>query len=105
MAHYAQPKDAAISQRVIKEVADVRGVDPLDLPPLYEAIDPDALEQLFPDEIGDSGPGGRVVFTVAKCEVVVHSTGEVEVTTLDGNYPGSAAFGRSNERDGAESAE
>lgn len=105
MARYAQPENAAISQRVINEVAEERGVDPIDLPPLYDVIDPDALDKLFPRGIGDAATTGRVVFTLAQCEVVVHSTGEIEVTTLDGNIQESAAFGYSNERDGAESAE
>lgn len=105
MAHDAQPEDVSISQRVIGAVADERGVDPLELPPLYDAIDPDGLEKLFPYELDGSGTAGRVAFTLAGCEVVVHSTGEVVVTPIDGGVPGSPAMSRADERDGAETLE
>lgn len=74
-----QSNDDAVSEQVITAVADARDVDPLDLPPLYNVIDPDALNQLFDQGIGGGGPG-RVIFTMAGCEVVVHSDTEVEVT-------------------------
>lgn len=35
------------STRVVEHVAEHTGVDPLELDPLYNAIDPDALDQLF----------------------------------------------------------
>lgn len=34
------------SQAVIQAVADAEGVDPVDLPPVFESIDPDALDQV-----------------------------------------------------------
>lgn len=35
-----------VSERIISETASIEGVDPTDLPPLYNSVDPDALEQM-----------------------------------------------------------
>lgn len=35
-----------VIELVVRSVADVTGTDPLDLPPLYEAVDADAVERL-----------------------------------------------------------
>ena len=79
------------SQRVVSAVADAREKSSLELPPLYEVIDPDALDSLF-DSSGSSGKGGpgRVVFMFDDCEVVVHSDGEVDATAMDVQTPASS---------------
>lgn len=71
----------AVSSNVVAAVATAKDVDPIDLPPLYGAIDPDALERLF----RSMGPGiesavARVSFTFAACEVVVYGPDHVTVT-------------------------
>lgn len=71
----------SISTRVVLAVADKTGGDPTDLPPLYEAINPDSLDALFePSREGD-GPDRRsceVRFSYAGREVRVRN-GEVTV--------------------------
>lgn len=59
-------------------MADAKGVEPTDLPPLYHAIDPDALDRLF----APGGPRmrGEVSFEMAGCEVVVDGDGQVTAT-------------------------
>lgn len=72
----------SLSTAVIDEIAAHEGVDPMDLkPPLYDVIDPDALDMLFPDpgEPSDT-PTGRVVFTYCGYEVEVTSTGGVRIS-------------------------
>lgn len=73
--------DETVGEQVVTAVADALDTDPLELPPLYEVIDPDALDHLF--ETGfparRRGPG-LVIFTLADCEVVVHSDGDIDVT-------------------------
>ncbi|MFC4542485.1 HalOD1 output domain-containing protein [Halosolutus amylolyticus] len=39
--------EPALSLRIVGAVADVMGIDPVDCPPLFEAINPDALDTLF----------------------------------------------------------
>lgn len=59
---------------VIEAVAEVTDSDPLDLPPLYEAVDPDALNSLF----NGSETSNQVRFQYAGFEVVVRN-GKVEL--------------------------
>ncbi|MFB9807991.1 HalOD1 output domain-containing protein [Haladaptatus pallidirubidus] len=52
--------------------------------PLYEVVDPDALDSLFaPTYTGGTRTDGRVQFAYAGYEVVIHSTGDVNVSPLD----------------------
>lgn len=68
-----------ISRGVVKEVAATLGTSPVELtPPLYEVIDPDALERLFQSRDGRPRfSSGEVEFTYAGCRVTVYSSGEV----------------------------
>jgi len=68
---------ASLTERIVEASADVAGSDSLDLPPLYDAVDPDALEALY-DRDGTDGP--EVKFTYAGCGVTVHGDGSVSVT-------------------------
>lgn len=69
------------SMAIVAAVADARGVDPLQLEPLANAIDPEALDRLFADTYGgQSRTTGRLTFEVAGCEVIVTDAGEVSAT-------------------------
>lgn len=63
-----------VGDRVVQAVATVSGVDPLALPPLYDAVDPDALDALV-EGMGE----GKVVFTYAECEITVTASGTIDV--------------------------
>lgn len=68
-------------EAIVSEVAASTGTAPLELPPIYEAIDIDALEQLFSSRESDrSRPTGRVEFMYNDCLVEVESTGNVHVS-------------------------
>lgn len=72
------------SEAVIEAVADAKGVDPLDLDPMYDAIDPDALDRIFRDSpVGRTG-SVEVRFEMAGCTVVVREAGEVVVAPTVG---------------------
>lgn len=64
----------SVCTTVIETVAEAAGVSELELEPLYDAIDPDALEALF-----RPGAVGRVEFTYHGHAVTVHSDGRVDV--------------------------
>lgn len=70
----------SVTEAVILTVARAADIGPLDIQPLYESIDPDALTDL----VQSSGLAGlrdaTVCFTMAECEVVVYGTGRVEAT-------------------------
>ncbi|NKE37387.1 hypothetical protein GWG54_16520 [Natronococcus sp. JC468] len=40
---------ADIHERIVVGVASLEDADPLSLPPLFDAVDPDALEAIFAD--------------------------------------------------------
>lgn len=66
--------DATASEAVVATVANRDGSDPVDLPPLYDAVDPDALDAIFRD-----GRPGRVTFEYAGYEVTVCGRDQVTV--------------------------
>ncbi len=74
----------SISASVVDALADANDVDPLELDPLYEAIDPDALDSLFSHLVGGDTPRhGTVRFTTNGYEVEVTSSGRVHLTPVD----------------------
>ena len=74
----------AVTETVITAVADAKGVDPLELEPLYSAVDPDALNSLFSADAGSLESNLEVRFTMSGCQVVVRGDGEVVVTPAAG---------------------
>lgn len=70
------------SERVIEAVAETTAQDPLELPPMFDTVDADAL-----DKVVRSMDHGTVSFEYADYSVTVHSDGTV---TLDGT-PEAAA--------------
>jgi len=80
---FAEPQTEPISQLVIEAVADAEGLDPLDLRvPLYDVVDPDALDSLFGS--GDDGAvEGHIEFTYYGYEVTVTSSGIVSLDETD----------------------
>lgn len=94
-----QSKTGPVSERVVHAVAAARDVDPLELEPLYDTVDPDALDRLFASSATpDPAVRGRIVFGMAGCEVTVYDDGRIDVDvrpepTLDPAVadPGSAS--------------
>lgn len=66
---------------VIDAVAAVTGTRPTDLPPLYDAIDPEALDGLFESFERRSSETLRVEFSYHGLTVVVRDGLEVSVRT------------------------
>lgn len=64
----------AVVPAIVEQVAATKDTDPVDLEPLYAAVDPDALNALCRD-----GFDGRVEFRYAGCTVVVDGEREVRV--------------------------
>lgn len=108
MAQYtigkSQSADGAVSEQVVSAVAAACDIDPLELPPLYDVIDPDALDRLFEHgALAEGNSIGRVTFTMAGCEVVVHSDGAVDATAPGDRSPTSSAKDRVGKQNPAES--
>lgn len=74
-----------VSERVVATVADVTDTAPVDLtPPLFSAVDPEALDAVVGSLGGESGgPTGRVEFTYCGCDVTVRADGRVIVAAAE----------------------
>jgi hypothetical protein len=89
------------SEAVARAVAAREGCRPTEVePPLYEVIDPGALDRLFGPT--DGGIGARVTFRYGAYRIVVPANGEVAVeepgdeeTTVDGLSGVDGALGES----------
>lgn len=71
-----------MSVGVISAIAERRGVEPTTLPPLYEWIDPDALDALF-EPTRSGRRGGRISFTYDGHDVVIDCDDGLEIA-VDG---------------------
>lgn len=82
--------EGAVSLDVVEAVADREGVEPADLPPLYEWIDPDALDDLFAPTNHRPGLMGQLTFRYCGYLVTVFNDGElgveIEDPSLHGRY-------------------
>lgn len=68
----------AVSVAVVSTVAEHAATKPSELEPLYTVVDPDALESLFHHDVD-----GYVSFPYNGYEVVVHSSGAIDVNDSD----------------------
>ena len=68
--------------RITREVARETGSDPTSLPPLYDAVDTDALEALYDasESRSEHRSDPTVQFRYAGRTVVVQSPSDIEVT-------------------------
>lgn len=64
-----------VPERVVESVATATSTDPVELPRLYDVIDPDALETAV-----RTMTGGEICFHYAEHAVTVRSDGTVHVT-------------------------
>ncbi|SFH02505.1 hypothetical protein SAMN04488063_3607 [Halopelagius inordinatus] len=67
--------------QVVEAVAAFRGVDPLELDPLAESIDADALNGLF-SPVGDRNTA-NISFTYEGVRVTVTSRGDIDLREAD----------------------
>ena len=71
-----------LSEKVVDTVAEHEGVDPVDLDPrLYQAVDPDALDQLFSSSRRSDDL--EVAFMYSGYEVVARSDGELSISDIE----------------------
>ncbi|WP_266074884.1 HalOD1 output domain-containing protein [Haladaptatus caseinilyticus] len=70
----SEPISKAISDVVIRAIAEKKGCEPANLtPPLYDVLDPDALDAMY----GRSSP--RTVFEYAGYQVTIHPNESITV--------------------------
>lgn len=81
-ATYDPDSSRTPSSAVVKSVAAVTNTDPMDLPPLYESVDTDALDSFVESDAGaDAGDdtNASLRFTFSGTVVTVSDDGEIAV--------------------------
>lgn len=75
----------SVSEAVVTAVADAKDTSTVDVtPPLYDVIEPDALEAVVASMTGRSDDrAGRVEFSYSGYDVTVTGDGDVSVTPAD----------------------
>ncbi len=79
VTQYDHTNQQPITEVIIDAVAAVSGTDPLELPPLYEAVDPDALELIVREPNVAPTRSCFVGFTLGTWGVIVTGSGEIQV--------------------------
>ncbi len=73
-----------VGETVVAAVVELTDTDPMAIEPLFNVVDPDALDTLFaPPRYGAACGPRRVEFTYADCDIVITDTGTVRVTAGD----------------------
>ena len=77
----ASPSSETPSLEIIEQVASLEETDPIALPPLYDTIDPDALDSFFHSSASDGAQAESTVrFTYCGYDVRVGADGDVAVS-------------------------
>lgn len=73
-----------VHERIVTGVAALEGVDPLSLPPLFDAVDPDALTALFATTESGGPRSGHVGFTYVDHRITIEfDETDTPVVTID----------------------
>lgn len=64
----------SVSERVVEAVAEATDTDPMELPPLHDTLDSDALDALIP-----SMANGELSFDYAGCSITVNNKAAVQI--------------------------
>jgi hypothetical protein len=79
---YERERDGELGSTIVLAIVEAEGVGPTELPPLYEVVDVDALEQLLfgsPHGTGGKGSDGTVRFQYVDYLVRVDGDGWIQV--------------------------
>lgn len=76
-------EDLSLSERIVRRIADVEGVAPTALTPLYEVVDPDSLDSLFSPTTTGERDRGRIAFRYNGHVVSVGGDGRIDLDDPD----------------------
>ena len=84
-AQYRKDGSETPAEAIINAVSTAAGVDPLELPPLYDFIDLDALNDLIEHQEERTGSEAVLSFQIDNWNVFIRSDGRIRV--CDGTLP------------------
>lgn len=71
--------ERSVVEQIVERICDLEGSEPRELPPLYDAIDPDALEALLGSAADRPDASVEVTFSYSTYTVTATDDGEVRV--------------------------
>mgnify|MGYP006286281055 FL=1 len=77
---YIRGENETAAESVVRAVSELTGTDPEAMDPLYDVVDPDALNALCEPETSGEGASPRVSFQFGGCTVVVYGEGRTVVS-------------------------
>ena len=77
------PSTTPASLAIVERVADHLDLDPMSLPPLYEVIDPEAIDALFDQDAMHRSFAGEVSFLYSGVEVHLSCGDEIRIELED----------------------
>jgi hypothetical protein len=78
-AEYEFERGQTPTEVIIAALAEAAEMDPVDLPPLYDYVDPDALNRLFGEHDGAALADALLSFQVENWNVFVRADGRIRV--------------------------
>lgn len=84
-SNYGGKNGQTLAMRVVEAVATETGTDPLEMQPLYDAIDSDVLKKIL-DSTSESALQtlhGHITFQFEMCDVTVFPDGRITVLQQD----------------------
>ncbi|WP_158603160.1 HalOD1 output domain-containing protein [Halorubrum sp. Atlit-26R] len=84
-AEYDTQRDSSATEAIIWALADATSVDPTVLPPLFDYVDPDAINALFDRSETDIEGTTILSFQIDTWNVFVRSDGRIRI--CDGTQP------------------
>jgi hypothetical protein len=84
-SHYEAEGSQTPAEAVVEAVAAAADVDPLELPPLHDYVEPDALNKLFQHQDGSGTAETILSFKMKSWNVFIRADGCIRV--CDGTQP------------------
>ncbi|MHC3439871.1 HalOD1 output domain-containing protein [Natrialbaceae archaeon A-gly3] len=78
MTSRASSTETAVSTKVVQRVATLTDQEVLELPPLYETIDPEALDAII-NSTAMNKPSLELRFTYCGCHITITGSGAVRI--------------------------
>ncbi|MFC6719053.1 HalOD1 output domain-containing protein [Natrialbaceae archaeon GCM10025810] len=78
-ARYGPESSRSPAEVTVDTLAEAAGVDPLELPPLYEFVDLDALDSLFGEHDGTTDADAVLSFRIENWNVFVRADGRIRI--------------------------
>lgn len=94
-AQYRDHENETPAEKIIESISKAADSDPLELPPLYEFVDPDSLNKLFENTNGSTEL--FLSFQIENWNVFIRSDGSIRVCDDSQRIEPTPVFGESDE--------